>query len=197
MEEDKYRELRKRYPKYVSKEQLRIICRIAKRTAKYLLDNGIIPCEDTGKKTRRYRIALKDIIAYMQQRDNTGNSLVPHGEASSKQKRASGKKESYMQAILLGQEDEVRQYFEYIFSDFPDVLNSYDVTEMTGLSHATVQRLLRTGAIRSWFIDQKHMVPKAYMLDFVSSPKFLSMQSNSIDFKRILGGFSVWKTQKL
>jgi len=196
MEEDKYRELRKRYPKYVSKEQLYVICRISKRSAKYLLDNGIIPCEDTGKKTRRYRVALKDIIAYLKKRDNTGKTLIPHGEVSSKNKKASSPRTSYAQAILLGQEDEVRRYFEYIFSDFPDVLSSYDVSEMTGLAYATVQRLLKSGSIRSWFVDTKYMIPKAYMLDFLGSHKFLSMKSNSISFNRVLGGFSIWKTQK-
>jgi LPXTG-site transpeptidase (sortase) family protein len=35
MQNEKYRELRKRYPLYVSKEQLYVICRISKRSAKY------------------------------------------------------------------------------------------------------------------------------------------------------------------
>lgn len=196
MEDEKYMELRKRYAPYVSKEQLWVICRIAKRSAKYLLDNGIIPCEDTGKKTRRYRIALDDIIIYLKKRDDTGNSQIPRGEMNSKNKKASGPKSSYSQAILLGQEKDVRRYFEYIFSEFPDVLSTYDITEMTGLALATVLRLIKNGMIRSMTVDRRYMIPKAYMLDFVSSPKFLNIQSNSIDFKRVLGGFSVWKTQK-
>jgi len=196
MEDEKYKELRKRYPRYVSKEQLYVICRISKRSAKYLLDNGIIPCEDTGKKTRRYRVALKDIIAYLKKRDSTGNTLIPFGAASSKSKKAKGPKTSYAQVILLGQESEVRRYFEYIFAEFPDVLNTYDVTEMTGLSLNTVQRLIKSGTIRSLNVDRRHMIPKPYMLDFVTSPEFLNIKSNSRDFQRILGGFSVWKTQK-
>lgn len=191
MEDEKYKELRKRYPKYVSKEQLYVICRISKRTAKYLLDSGIIPCEDTGKKTRRYRVALKDIIAYLKKRDSTGNTQVPHGSVSSR--KIKGPRTCYAQAIMLGQEEEVRRYFEYIFSDFPHVLNLYDIAEMTGLAYATVQRLIRSNAIRSWLVDGRRMVPKAYMLDFVASTKFLNTKSNSLDFQRILGGFHVWQ----
>lgn len=197
MEDEKYSELLKRYPPYVSKEQLYVICRISKRSAKYLLDNGIIPCVDTGKKTRRYRVALKDIIAYLKKRDNTGNTQIPYGMTSSKSRKAKGPKTSYAQAILLGEEAEVRSYFEYIFAEFPDVLNTYDVTEMTGLSLNTVQRLIKSGTIHSLNVDRHHMVPKMYILDFVTSPKFLNIKSNSRDFQRILGGFSVWKTQKL
>ena len=199
MEDNKYTQLRKRYPRYVSKEQLYVICRISKRSAKYLLDNGIIPCEDTGKKTHRYRVALKDIIAYLKKRDETGNTQIPYGEASNsyrKPKSPQTPRTSYSQAILLGQEDEVRRYFEYIFADFPDVLNMFDAVEMTGLALATIQRLTKSGELRSIRVDRRPMIPKAYMLDFVSSPKFLNMQSNSIGFKRVLGGFSIWITQK-
>ena len=38
----------------ITKEQLYKILHISKRRAKFLLDNGYIPCIDTGKKTRRY-----------------------------------------------------------------------------------------------------------------------------------------------
>jgi hypothetical protein len=77
MKKGKYEYLREQYPEYVSESQLYKICHIAKRSAKYLLDNGIIPCENNGKKTRKYRIALNDIIAYLEKRDKTLNSMIP------------------------------------------------------------------------------------------------------------------------
>jgi hypothetical protein len=195
MEDKKYRELRKRYPDYVSKDQLYRICHVSKRSAKYLLDNGIIPCEDTGKKTRRYRVALKDIIAYLKKRDVFGNTMIPYGAAGGKPQRK-GPKTSYAQAIVLGREDKVRRYFEYIFAEFPDVLTMYDAAEMTGLAINTIQRFVKNGLIRSMRVDRQPMIPKVYMLDFVTGAKFLGIKSNSRDFQRVLGGFSVWKTQK-
>ena len=33
----------------------------------WLLENGAIPCEDSGKKTRRFRIKLEDIINFLVQ----------------------------------------------------------------------------------------------------------------------------------
>jgi len=53
-----YKNLKKQYHDVISLEQLRKICRIAKRTAKYLLDNGIIPCTNTGKKTHCSMLVL-------------------------------------------------------------------------------------------------------------------------------------------
>ena len=56
MKNNKYDYLWDQYPEYVSSNQLYKICRIAKRSAKYLLENGIIPCEDTGKKRADIRL---------------------------------------------------------------------------------------------------------------------------------------------
>ncbi|MDR1247600.1 MAG: helix-turn-helix domain-containing protein, partial [Clostridiales Family XIII bacterium] len=120
---------------------------------------------------------------------------IPHGAVSSKPQRKDPKT-SYAQAILHGQEDEVQRYFEYIFAEFPDVLTMYDAAEMTGLAISTIQRLIKNGMIRSMRVDRRPMIPKAYMLDFVTGSKFLGIKSNSRDFHRVLRGFSVWKTQK-
>lgn len=45
-----YSFLMKSYPEVVSKDQLYRICHISKQTAKYYLDNGLIPCVASKKK---------------------------------------------------------------------------------------------------------------------------------------------------
>ena len=54
----KYRYLLNQYPETVQKEQFRIICHISKRTARYLLQSGLVPCVQSGKKTRNYTINI-------------------------------------------------------------------------------------------------------------------------------------------
>lgn len=56
----KYRYLLNQYPETVQKEQFRIICHISKRTARYLLQSGLVPCVQSGKKTRNYTIIRTD-----------------------------------------------------------------------------------------------------------------------------------------
>ena len=51
-----YGHLREQYPAVISKDQLYRICHISKRKALWLLEHGVIPCEDSGKQTRRARI---------------------------------------------------------------------------------------------------------------------------------------------
>ena len=49
---------------YISADKLYKILHYSKRKTKYLLDNGIIPCVDTGKKTWRYQVKMSDVMYY-------------------------------------------------------------------------------------------------------------------------------------
>jgi len=62
---EKYEELKVQYPEYISLDELSRICKIAKRSALYLVEHKIIPVIDTGKKTWRYKISLDAVIRYL------------------------------------------------------------------------------------------------------------------------------------
>ena len=80
---EKYIKLKEQYPEYISLDQFYQICRIAKRSARYLVEHGIVPAVDTGKKTWRYKIHIDDTITYLQQRERLGN-MIPSGAVSSR-----------------------------------------------------------------------------------------------------------------
>ncbi|UWG97632.1 hypothetical protein LPY66_02010 [Dehalobacter sp. DCM] len=184
MKKGKYEYLREQYPEYVSESQLYKICHIAKRSAKYLLDNGIIPCENNGKKTRKYRIALNDIIVYLEKRDKTLNSMIPRGCVNSRSKTPNPARASLSAILSPGSESELRSYFEYIYADYPDVVSSHDVSEMTGLNHNTVLKLLQKKEIQSLIVGTKYKIPKQFVLAFVLSPRFINIKSNSASFNK-------------
>lgn len=194
----KYEVLRKHYPEYVSLDQLSRICKIAKRSASYLITQGIIPSIDTGKKTWRYKIALDDVIVYLRKREQVG-SMIPRGVISSRngaRTRNPGNHKTF--ALILEQEQtsELAEYFNFVFSDFDDVLTAEDISEMTGLNRSTVLKLLKAGHIKSIMVHPRYMIPKQYLLDFVITRKFLKYRTDSEQFYKILGGFELWKIAK-
>lgn len=71
-----YESIRRKYPETVSKDQFYQIAHISKATALHLLQNGLVPCKDTGKKTRRYTIRTDDIIFYLIDRSFTRRSTA-------------------------------------------------------------------------------------------------------------------------
>ena len=195
MRKKKYEKLKDLYPAYISLDQLYKICNIAKRSAAYLLEHGIVPCEDTGKKTWRYRIALDDVIVYLRRREQWG-SMIPPGAVSSRGKHAKNTRRSFGEIVTSGHENEIASYFSYIYSDYADVLTAVDLAEMTGLNKKTVLLMLKAGEIESMLVSGKYLIPKPYLLEFVTTQRYIDSKSNSDDFKRILGGFEIWKTAK-
>lgn len=62
----------------LSAEQICKILHISKRKCAWMLQNGMIPCKDSGKKTRRYAIRIDDIILYLIDREiNPENYRAP------------------------------------------------------------------------------------------------------------------------
>ena len=56
------------YPDPMGRTDFRKACRIGTRTSIYLLQSGLVPCENTGKQTRCYKIAKSDVAAYLRHR---------------------------------------------------------------------------------------------------------------------------------
>jgi hypothetical protein len=195
MSKKNYEKLLNKYPEYVSLDQLCRICKIAKRSARYLIQNGIIPAIDTGKQTWRYKIALNDVIEYLRRRDEVG-SMIPPGEVSSRGKQRTGNQKSFAQIVCLGHEQEVATYFEHIYADYDNVLTVEDVTEMTGLNKSSITKMLKAGLIKSLSDRPKYLIPKQYLLEFVATRGFLEAKTNSEHFAKLLGGFEIWKTAK-
>ena len=60
-----FAKIKANHPEKIGLEQMRVICHISKKTARYLLTSGLVPCIDTGKKTLQYIINTKDVITYL------------------------------------------------------------------------------------------------------------------------------------
>ena len=56
------------YPDPMSRTDFRKACHIGTRTSIYLLQSGLVPCHNTGKSTRCYRIAKADVADYLRRR---------------------------------------------------------------------------------------------------------------------------------
>lgn len=75
-------------PATITKDQFYRICHISKRHAKYLLDSGLVKCVDSGKKTRKYKIEIKDVLAYLIDRELDLKNTAPRGLLHRQQRQA-------------------------------------------------------------------------------------------------------------
>jgi len=198
MRSNKYQRLREQYPEFISLDQLSKICQIAKRSAKYLVDHGIIPFQDTGKQTWRYKIALDDVITYLHRREQVG-SMIPCGAVTSKRPQAERMRSCrrcFAQFVEQGKEAEIAEYFNFIYSEYDDVLTVTDIVEMTGLERSTIQKLLKNGHIKYLEKSPMYVIPRQYLMEFVVTRHFIEHRTSSEIFKKIIGGFQLWQNAK-
>jgi len=178
--ENKYKQLLKQYPPYVGLEQFRIICRIGKRRASYILNNGIVPCTNTGKKTRQYSIAMRDIVRFMKEIEaNPGKYAFPSFSSSCRDENLNA------QTITIHDIPSdpwfgkaVKRYYENVFSDFPDLLSVAEVSTITGYSAKTVMKWIREERLMA--IKRKcFLIPKSLLFEFVSCREFIVKSQKS------------------
>jgi hypothetical protein len=190
----RYETLKQQYPEYISLDQLHRICRIAKRSARYLVEHGIISAIDTGNKTWRWKIHIDDVIDYLRRRDKHG-SMIPTGAANSKKDRnyATGSRRSFANLVEPGQEHMVVDYFVHLCAEYDDILTAFDIATITGLHKNSLQKLLNAGHIRSLASRPRYVIPKEYFLEFVGTKRFLEIHTGSEQFGTMLESFILWK----
>ena len=159
----KYRYLLNQYPETVQKEQFRIICHISKRTARYLLQSGLVPCVQSGKKTRNYTIKMKDIVRYLERREiHPEKYKLPPGSYSG----------TYAVKPLLPESvttEELRKYYIESFRDIPDIVSTREAAELTGATASTVAKWIRTKKLKALSHGPAFIIPKVNLIDFTKA----------------------------
>ena len=186
----KYRYLLNQYPETVQKEQFRIICHISKRTARYLLQSGLVPCVQSGKKTRNYTIKMKDIVRYLERREiHPEKYKLPPGSYSG----------TYAVKPLLPESvttEELRKYYIESFRDIPDIVSTREAAELTGATASTVAKWIRTKKLKALSHGPAFIIPKVNLIDFMASDAYLNKRLKSQKFHEKKGSFLSRKAAK-
>lgn len=166
--------LRDTYPSVITLNQLYRICHLSKRKARWLLENHIIPCQDSGKKTRRFKIQLDDVITYLEETaSGKRNVQFPVGLFSSNtvSKKAAKHKKQLYDLEQPGIRKALYQQYEKRFRTFPDVLSTTEVAQMTGFGRNAVNNWIANGRLKIYSRGGR-FIPKTYVLDFCCSPYY-------------------------
>jgi hypothetical protein len=195
MKRKKYESLKDEYPEYISMDQMYQICGIAKRSALYLVQNGIVPAIDTGKKTWRYKIALDDVITYLRRKEQWG-TMIPPGLMTSRKANVpsppSPVRKSFADYMGIATEQELMDYFAYIYADFPDMLTVNETADMTGLDYKSIFSLVKAGQLKAIKYEAKYLIPKGCLLSYVSSKHYFDSRCRSPHFFKVISAFEIW-----
>ena len=167
-----YDEIRKQYPETISKDQFYRIAHISKATALYLLQSGLVPCIDSGKKTRRYTIRTEDVITYLMEREiHPEDYRAPEMWYAKRSGRTKPRKKRCNRLKKLSETEKkhFRTYMEAKLEDYDDLLKVADVTEVIGYSSASVHLWCKNKKLQAFRVSGKFLVPKSCFLDFMVS----------------------------
>lgn len=181
-EQSEFNEIRKQYPMSMTKDQFYRVAHISKATALYLLISGLVPCMDSGKKTRKYTIKTDDVINYLfNRKTNPAKYTAPDGWYASR----SGKYPpitSYRSELLTLSNKARERFMSYLtlkLSGAEDLLSIPQVSALTGYNTKTVYRWCREKGIKHFRISNRVLIPKIILIQYLSSEDANSIRKKS------------------
>lgn len=159
-----YGSLRESYPATISMDQLYRICHISKRKARWLLEQEIIPCVDSGKKTRRFSIQLEDVITFLERRD-TGllEDAIPRGAFSGGSRPVCPARRALDEARLCS-------YLLKRWQGCPDMLTVHQASELCGSGRSALHHWLDAGKIKGLHYRGATLLSKESLARWLASP---------------------------
>ena len=153
------------YPKTINSEQLRIILGISKRKCAWMLQNGVIPCKDTEKKTRRYTIEITDVIHYVNTVSENPNLYFIPPIFSAKKSTSE-----------IRYPNELREDFsEWLTKRWchrKETLIPKDIEKLLGYEHESVRRWLNRGHLKCVKAQGEEIIAKEWLITFLSDYGF-------------------------
>ena len=172
---DKYQKLLAEYPPFVSLEQFRIMCHISKRKANYILTNGIIPCSNSGKKTRQFKVAMKDIVRYLKETEtNPGKYVFPSFSSGVRLERIGVELPGDKRFFAA-----VKVYYKNLLIGYPDLIPLAGAAEIIGYSPKTILQWIGDGKLMV-IRKNRFLVPKSVLLSFVTDQEFVMRNPKSL-----------------
>ncbi len=166
-----YKQLLNDYPEYMSLDQMRTVCHISKKTARLLLQTGLIPYKNTGKKTHTYLIKKTAVIKYLKERDKKPEKYILL-------------KDRPLQEFLTDVSDGETQKRDEIksFDEYPDVLSVQQAATLSGVTPKTVTAWAKAKLIKAFRKSNRYHIPKSALIEYISSPQhkrnFIREQNN-------------------
>ena len=136
-------QLQNTYPPILSLENIRVILRISKRKAAWMLHNGYIKCTINEKKTRNYQIKREDLFEYIDKAERSDPSIqLPSGLFSSRKTKTHREESSVIAPCIIHQKpsDDFRDWISDEWYDIEEMLPLKDVPKLIGYNEKTIQR---------------------------------------------------------
>lgn len=179
----------KALPDIISKEEFRRVCHISKRTATFLLQSGLVPCEKSDKKTRCFSIQKSDVLFYLEERKNHPfKYATPQNWYRNAKYSDTFRFQSHMLTLDYPTMREMEIFYSELLADYPDVVDVEMIVKFTGYRRTTVGNWCRKKWIKTIMTEPKYMIPKVFLIEY-----FLSDLYNEVNRKSVKHLHHIWE----
>ena len=167
-------------PDTFSLQDLCRVCHISKRDGRYYLQSKLIPCTNTGKKTRCYIIKKKDLLKVLKDYDECPQKYVIPREW-----RENGVfyRQRLQPVIYLPPQDVsseiAKEYYQNKLAEQPDLLCAVQVMMITGYSRRTITRWCDQKNVRPLTRTPRIWIPKEELYRFLISDTYNDIPTKS------------------
>lgn len=146
-------------------DQLYRICHISKRKAKWLLENGYIPCKDTGRKTRRFTIQTKDLVSYLTLLETKPEALppMPVGIFSSDANHQA-KTNPYLDI-------DAKKFAAFLHNEWraiPDAISVKEASQLIGYACSAIVDRIGKEQIKAILYHCSYLIPKDAFINYLA-----------------------------
>ena len=153
------------YPKTINSEQLRIILGISKRKCAWMLQNGVIPCKDTEKKTRRYTIEITDVIHYV-------NTVSENQYAYFIPPIFSAKKSTAEIRYPNDLREDFSEWLTKRWCNRKETFSPKELEKLLGYEHDSVRRWINREHLKCVKAQGEEIIAKEWLITFLSNYGF-------------------------
>ena len=129
------------------------------------------------EKTRRFKIAIKDIISFLEDRDENpekyylpnhyNNPFLPGSIRKYKFKPRPYLYKNHYKLKGINEVKDYKQYLELQFTDYPDMLTGKQIQQVTGHSPSTIISWCKSGNVKYIKHNSTYLLQKKSVINYL------------------------------
>lgn len=136
----------------------------------------MIPCVDNGKATHKFSISMRDVVAYLEDREQYPEKYyIPP--------RPRPKKNSPNPSVKLIESPDylkkLKAHFLAELEQYEDVLDTHTAEKALGYANKTILAWINRGDIETFSIGRKYLISKGNLLNFMMSAQYRGIMQKS------------------
>ena len=164
---------------YMSGCELRKYLHISTRKMKYLMDNDLIPHENTGQATHKYRVSREDARKFKQRMAHDSELIAElAGKFSSHSKRHKKTENRIILAPTKENSKAFRAYLTELWENYPEAILTQNAARLIGSTPQSLHKLIREGVLHGAVIMNRQYCSKNELIKYIGRPEVFGSTEN-------------------